>query len=88
MLDGEQTREQALATYGAFSDAHAWKFLWLKRVQNLVSRINPTPVMPLAVRGMTNERLLRWAFEHYLNIAPPSFATASPAPRPAARAAA
>jgi hypothetical protein len=44
--------------------------------------------MPLAVRGMTNERFLRWAFEHYLNIAPPSFATASPAPRPAARAAA
>ena len=71
VLDGRQTREQALAAYGAFSDAHAWKYLWLKRVQNLVGRINPTPVMPLAIRAMSNDRLLRWSFEHYLNIAPP-----------------
>jgi flavin-dependent dehydrogenase len=71
VLDGAQTREQALAAYGAFSDSHAWKYLWLKRVQNLVSRINPTPAMPLAIRAMSNERLLRWAFDHYLGIAPP-----------------
>jgi len=87
VLDGRQTREQALARYGAFSDAHAWKFLWLKRVQNLVSRLNPTPAMPLAVRAMTNERLLRWAFGHYLQIAPPPPPSRTPA-RPLAAAAA
>ena len=89
VLDGAQTREQALARYGAFSDAHAWKFLWLKRVQNLVSRLNPTPAMPLAIRAMSNERLLRWAFDHYLEIAPPRYALAGPArdtPRVAAAA--
>ncbi|MDQ3741677.1 MAG: NAD(P)/FAD-dependent oxidoreductase [Actinomycetota bacterium] len=88
VLQGAQSREQALASYGAFSDSHAWKFLWLKRVQNLVSRINPTPAMPLAIRAMSNERLLRWAFHHYLEIAPPpgravsrgASGTASPAP--------
>ena len=74
VLDGDKTREQALAAYGAFSDAHAQKWLWLKRVQNLVGRINPTPLMPLTIRAMGSERLLRWAFGHYLAIAPPEFA--------------
>jgi flavin-dependent dehydrogenase len=86
VLDGRQTREQALARYGAFSDAHAWKFLWLKRVQNLVSRVNPTPLMPLAIRAMANERLLRWAFRHYLEIAPPPAPAAVRAPSVAAAA--
>ena len=87
VLDGRRTREQALAAYGAFSDSHAWKYLWLKRVQNLVSRVNPTPAMPLAVRAMTNERLLLWAFDHYLAIAPPppQGTTPASAARPAAR---
>jgi hypothetical protein len=39
--------------------------------------------MPLAIRAMSSERLLRWAFAHYLDIAPPEFAFSSPAPRPA-----
>jgi len=77
VLDGAQSREQALMRYGAFSDSHAWKFLWLKRVQNLVSRVNPTPLMPVAIRAMSNERLLRWAFDHYLEIAPPPPANAA-----------
>jgi flavin-dependent dehydrogenase len=79
-VEGRATREEALARYGAFSDGHAWKFLWLKRTQNLVSRLNPTPLAPLAVRGMANERLLRWSFDHYLRIAPPEFALATSAP--------
>ena len=85
VLDGRQTREQALTSYAAFSDSHAAKYLWLKRVQNLVGRVNPTPLMPLVVKGMANERLLRWAFGHYLAIAPPP--PAVPAPRPLAHAA-
>ncbi len=78
VVDGRQTREQALAAYGAFSDSHAWKFLWMKRVQNLVSRLNTTPVMPLAVRAMSNERLLTWSFNHYLRIALPPARAAVP----------
>ena len=41
VVDGEQTREQALETYGAFSDRHAWKFRWMLRAQKLVPRIWP-----------------------------------------------
>jgi flavin-dependent dehydrogenase len=89
VVDGHQTRGQALARYAAFNDAHARTFLWMKRVQNLVGRVNPTPLMPLAARAFENERLTRWAFDHYLAIAPPQFAqlgrtpAASPVPVPA-----
>ena len=80
VVDGRQTREQALARYAQFNDAHAHTFLWMKRVQNLVGRINPTPLMPLAAKAFENDRLTRWAFEHYLAIAPPTAALAPPAP--------
>ena len=42
VLDGRRTREQALARYGAFSDAHARKFRWLLRVQRAVGQITPS----------------------------------------------
>ena len=81
VVEGRKTREAALRDYGAFSDAHAHAFLWMKRTQNLVSRVNPTPLMPLFVRAMADERVLRWSFDHYLDIAPPSFALGSPSRR-------
>ena len=34
---------EALARYAQFNDAHARTYLWLKRVQNLVGRVNRTP---------------------------------------------
>jgi hypothetical protein len=37
---------------------------------------------------MQAKRFLDWSFGHYLNIAPPSFATAGPPPRAARRDAA
>jgi flavin-dependent dehydrogenase len=89
VIDGERTREQALERYAQFNDAHARTYLWLKRVQNLVGKVNPTPLMPLATFAFRSERLSRWAFDHYLAIAPPEFALAvsAPAPRPLAQAA-
>ena len=83
VVEGRRTRDEALARYGDFSDAHAHAFLWMKKTQNLVSRLNTTPLMPLAVKAMANERLLTWSFNHYLAIAPPEFALASPADVPA-----
>jgi flavin-dependent dehydrogenase len=82
VVDGERTREQALARYAEFNDAHARTYLWLKRVQNLVGKVNPTPLMPLATFAFRSERLSRWAFNHYLAIAPPQYALAAPAPAP------
>jgi menaquinone-9 beta-reductase len=73
VLDGSRTREQALARYGAFSDAHARKFRWLLAVQRAVGQITPSRAAGAVVRAFENRGLTRWAFSHYLAIAPPSF---------------
>jgi menaquinone-9 beta-reductase len=65
---------QALARYGAFSDAHAWKYSWLLRVQRAVGQLTPTRAPAMLSRTMESRRFARWIFGHYLNIAPPSFA--------------
>ena len=85
VLDGRQTREHALARYAAFCEERRRAFDWLLRVQQLVGRVNPTPLMTPVVRAMTSERFLAWSFSHYLDIAPPSYAT-PPAPALAAAA--
>lgn len=74
VVDGKQTRAQALDRYAAFSDEHRWQFDWLWRVQSLVSGANATPVMDAALGLMSKGRFVEWAFTHYLDIAPPSFA--------------
>ncbi len=76
VLDGSRTREQALARYGAFSDAHARKFRWLLAVQRAVGQITPSRAAGALVRAFENGGLSRWAFSHYLAIAPPSFVAA------------
>ncbi len=78
VVDGGQTREQALEVYGSFSDSHAWKFRWMLRAQKLVPRIWP-PLLNLVIRLMTRRPLVNWAFGHYLRIAPPEFAGEAPA---------
>jgi flavin-dependent dehydrogenase len=74
VIDGRQTREQALARYDSFNEDHRWAFDWLWRVQTVVSGINKHPAMDTTLALMSRPRLIAWAFTHYLNIAPPSFA--------------
>jgi flavin-dependent dehydrogenase len=74
VIDGRQTRAQALARYHSFSDDHRYAFDWLWRVQSIVSGINKLPAMDTTLDLMSRPRFIRWAFKHYLNIAPPSFA--------------
>ncbi len=80
VVEGRSTREEALARYGKFSDRHAWKFRWMLRAQRIVPRIWP-PLLNLVVRTMTRRPLVKWAFGHYLRIAPPEFAGEAPEPR-------
>jgi flavin-dependent dehydrogenase len=80
VVEGRQSRASALARYGAFSDSHAGTYLWLKRVQNIIGPLNRRGVLPLVARAFTSRRLSHWAFNHYLAIAPPEFALASPTP--------
>ncbi len=75
VVDGEQSRGQALARYHQFSADHARPFEWMLRVQRLVPRIAPRLLAP-ALRGMGAKRFVDWSFGHYLNIAHPDFASA------------
>jgi flavin-dependent dehydrogenase len=80
VVAGRQSREAALRSYHAFSAAHRWKFQAMLRVQQLVPRVPPRMLAP-AIRAMGSKAFVNWSFDHYLNIAPPSFATVG-APRP------
>jgi flavin-dependent dehydrogenase len=87
VVAGEQTREQALSRYHQFSASHAMPFRWMLRVQRLVPRIAPRLLAP-ALHAMGTKRFVDWSFNHYLNVAHPSFAAVGGRPaRAAARAA-
>jgi flavin-dependent dehydrogenase len=87
VLAGHQSRAAALAGYGAFSASHRWKFEWMLRVQRLVPRVPPRLLAPM-LRGLGHRRLVEWSFNHYLAIAPPTFALSPPARHPRVAAAA
>jgi menaquinone-9 beta-reductase len=72
VLEGRQTREQALARYHAFSASHRRPFEWMLRVQRLVPRVAPR-LLGGSLRAMDNRRFLDWSFGHYLEIAHPRF---------------
>lgn len=73
VLEGDSTREAALRRYAAFSARHRWQFEWMLRVQRLIPRLPPRLLAP-ALRAMSSDAFVRWSFNHYLEIAPPSFA--------------
>jgi menaquinone-9 beta-reductase len=77
VLAGRRTREEALARYGAFSEAHERKYRWLLNTQRAIGRLTPSRAVTIMAKAMANEALCRWAFNHYLEIAPPSFAAAA-----------
>ena len=75
VLEGRQTREQALTRYADFCEEHRWAFTWLLRVQRWVGRLNPYPAMTSALELMDRQSFIDWSFGHYLEIAPPGFVT-------------
>ena len=76
VVEGRATRETALRRYGAFSDEHEWKFRWMLRAQRAVPRVPPR-ALALLSRAMATRRFTHWAFDHYLEVAPPTFVTAA-----------
>jgi flavin-dependent dehydrogenase len=72
VLTGRQSSEQALSSYHAFSASHARPFRWMLRVQRLIPRVPPR-VLGRGLRLIERDRFIAWAFEHYLNVAPPGF---------------
>ncbi len=84
VVEGRATRDTALRRYAAFSARHRWKYEWMLRVQRLVPQVSPR-ALSLGVRAMGTRAFVRWAFDHYLEIAPPAYAIGDverTAPRP------
>src|SRR3954451_25311903 len=79
VLEGRQTRAQALARYAAFCDEHRRAFDWLLRVQDLVGFLNTRPAMTRVLSLMDHQAFIDWSFGHYFRIAPPDFVGAAPA---------
>jgi flavin-dependent dehydrogenase len=79
VIEGRQTREQALIRYHEFSAAHEWKFRWMLRVQRLVPRVAPR-LLGRSLKAMQSKRFIDWSFGHYLGIAHPDFVRAAAAP--------
>ncbi|MEA2297136.1 MAG: hypothetical protein QOF77_72 [Solirubrobacteraceae bacterium] len=78
VTEGRITREQALDRYGAFSAEHAWQYGWLLNAQHAVGRLTDRRLLSAIIGGLGRRRLIDWSFDHYLAIAPPSFALAGP----------
>jgi digeranylgeranylglycerophospholipid reductase len=77
VVEGRQSREQALARYHAFSAGHRFAFDALLRCQRLVPRIPPRALAQL-LRATATRRFTRFAFDRYLDVAPPTFALGGP----------
>jgi flavin-dependent dehydrogenase len=79
VVEGRQSRDAALERYAGFNEAHRRKFEAMLKVQRLVPRIHPRLLWP-AIWSVTRRPVARWAFGHYLRIAPPEFAGEPPTP--------
>jgi menaquinone-9 beta-reductase len=80
VVEGRRSRTEALERYAAFSRAHAWKFNAMLAVQGLVPRVPPLGLHAF-IRLVAARPVANWIFGHYLSIAPPVYAAASPGPR-------
>jgi flavin-dependent dehydrogenase len=77
VVEGRSSKASALAAYHAFSEEHAWKFRLLLHVQDWVPRLPPRALRRV-LQVLGRERLTHWAFDRYLEIAPPEFVGARP----------
>src|SRR4051794_11128476 len=77
VVEGRQDKAAALERYGAFSAAHRWKFESMFAAQQSIRHLHGRP-LDSVTRFFTRPRVSNWAFAHYLEIAPPSFAVPAP----------
>jgi flavin-dependent dehydrogenase len=73
VLEGRQSRDEAIASYARLHDSHKFGFGMLLWVQRLIPRVPPRLLAP-GFRIFKTRMLLNLAFNSYLKIAPPEFA--------------
>jgi digeranylgeranylglycerophospholipid reductase len=74
VLDGAQTRDQALGAYARYSRRHAPAFTWALALQRAIPRLPPRALTAL-LAVMARERPCRRAFSWYLEQAHPRVAS-------------
>ncbi|MCO5315048.1 MAG: NAD(P)/FAD-dependent oxidoreductase [Solirubrobacterales bacterium] len=79
VIEGRQSRDQALGNYGSFSDSHEWQYRWLLRAQKALPRIHPRLVKPTLASVFGAKATGHRTFDSYLDIAPPGFIRAAAA---------
>lgn len=77
VLEGKQTRGQALDRYGHFSAQHSWQYRWLLRTQQLVGKVNKYPLMNSSLELMNSQAFIDWSFRNYFDITPPPSSVSS-----------
>ena len=77
VLEGRQDKAAALSRYHAFSASHKWSYESMYYVQQSIRHLHGRPLDTVA-RAFTRRRISLWAFQRYLEIAPPSFAVPAP----------
>ena len=77
MIEGRQSRDDALRGYASFVDGHQWKFRSMLWAQKLIPKL-PARLQRAVIRACGRKRFVDWAFGHYLRIAPPEFAHSLP----------
>ena len=80
VVDGRQDRAAALERYHAFSGAHRWKYESIYLAQQSIRHLHGRPLDTLT-RVFARRKVSRWAFQHYLEIAPPQYAVPAPPTR-------
>ena len=71
VVQGRQTRAQALERYRDFHERHRWAWRWLLRTQRGLGALNPYPALTTVIEVMDRPRFLNWSFGKYLAICPP-----------------
>lgn len=90
VIEGRQTRAQALSNYTAFHNRHRRAYELFYRVQQSVGPLNGGRAMDAVIRAFSRQRSIDYCFGRYLAIAPPEFVShgrsgTPPAPAPAPR---
>jgi flavin-dependent dehydrogenase len=77
VVEGRQDRAAALERYHAFSAAHRWKYELIYLTQQSIRHLHGRP-MDTLTRVFARRKVSKWAFRHYLDVAPPQFAVPAP----------
>ena len=77
VVEGRQDRAAALKRYGDFSGSHRWKYESIYLAQQSIRHLHGRPLDTLT-RIFARRKVSNWAFQHYLEIAPPQYAVPAP----------